>query len=646
MCGIAGTWHFGSRSAEAIEADLRAMTAVLRHRGPDDEGIWVDSETGIGFGFRRLSILDLSPTGRQPMRSADGRYRIIFNGEVYNYRELAQDLRGAGVRTRGTSDTEVLLEAIACWGFKRALARAAGMFAFALWDEGTHSLLLVRDRLGKKPVYYFLGTAEFIFASELKAIVRHSDFRPEINREALTLFMRYGYVPSPYTIYTGVRKLEPGQYVTIRPDRSAVAHEYWSITRVVAQAAEERHAIDEDAAVDEFERLLRDATSTRMIADVPLGAFLSGGIDSSVVVALMQSLSRRPIQTYTAGFEFADYDEAGAARRVAQHVGTQHHEMRVTARDAMEVVPRLPDLYDEPFADASQIPTFLIFQHARRDITVGLSGDGGDELFAGYERHLYGSELFKWKGRLPRAVWPSLGRAIRSIGPGRIGRAYAAASGLLPVRHRHRRVAEKLEKLARALDEGDVRDLYRRLLSHWPDVSIVGGSGESATRLDAAGASGLRDPAEQMMFFDYLFYLPEDILTKVDRASMGVSLEVRSPLLDHRVVEWVWRLPVAYKYRRTRSKWLLRRLLERYVPPVLTDRPKSGFSLPLGAWLTGPLRGWAEDLLAEDRMKREGYVDGRRVRTIWQAHLDRRGNYEQPLWNVLMFECWLQRWAA
>ena len=627
MCGIAG---FLDRRGVADAAVLaRAMGDALAHRGPDDGDVWVDGDAGLALAHRRLSVVDLSPAGHQPMLSADGRFVLCYNGEVFNAEELG---RGLGGPRRGHSDTEIIVESCASRGVEETVRRMVGMFAFALWDRSERRLWLVRDRLGIKPLYWGRFGQLLLFGSELKALRAHPGWLPEIDPQALAGFFRNAYVAAPGCIFKGLAKLPPGCLLEIGPDGQERLHRYWDLRRV---AAAPRVAVAPDAAISQFDALLKDAVARRMVADVPLGAFLSGGIDSSVVVALMQASSGRPVKTYSIGFAAAGYDEAPYARRVAAHLGTDHHEIYVSPEDALACIPGLASVYDEPFADSSQIPTLLICQAARREVTVALSGDGGDEVFAGYNRYRLTSGLWGRLARLPGPLRHGLAAGLTALPP-------LAWDGLLrPLMRRGlNQPGDKLHKLAQLLASDDADALYRRLISHWPDPArlVLRATGEPPFGFEDLpdGLSAM----QRMQTADQLTYLPDDILAKVDRASMAVALEVRVPLLDHRVVEAAWTLPESLRIRNGTGKWLLRRVLERYVPPALVERPKMGFGVPLEAWLRGPLRDWAEDLLDPAAMGQAGILDAAMVQEKWRQHLAGRHNWQYLLWDVLMFEAW------
>lgn len=647
MCGIAGYYAPRRRGGPAARAVIERMTECLAHRGPDDAGYFEDEGADVALGHRRLSIVELSPEGHQPMHSAAARYVIVFNGEIYNYRELARELAGLGARFRGHSDTEVMLHAIERWGLEVAVRRFVGIFAFALWDRRDRTLALVRDHLGVKPLYYGWVGETLVFGSELKALVRFPGFDASIDRSALTLLLRHNCVPAPYTIYHGVRKLVPGTIVLIGPGDAPGAERgstYWSARAVALAGLASPLACDADDARDALERTLSEAIGLQMVADVPVGAFLSGGVDSSVVVALMQAQSARPVRTFTIGFAERGYDEAADARRVAQHLGTDHTELRVSADAARDVIPMLPSMYDEPFADSSQIPTFLVSRLARQSVTVALSGDGGDELFAGYNRHVWGPRLARRLRGVPAPVRRAIGRALAAVPAERWDRYARATPRLTALGVGRENVGQKIHKLAEVVGADQPAALYRALTSHWKrPTDVVLGSAEPATLLTRESEWLARgDFTEQMLYLDLVTYLPDDVLVKVDRASMAVGLEARVPLLDHRVVEFAWRLPLELKLRNGVGKHVLREVLYRHVPRELVDRPKAGFGIPLAAWLRGPLRGWAEDLLAADRLRREGFFDVDAVRRRWSEHLGGTREWEHHLWDVLMFQAWLE----
>lgn len=638
MCGIAG--FFSSTPLGPDAAGLaRAMGDRLRHRGPDRRDEWLDAEAGIALAHRRLAIVDLSPAGHQPMASADGRWILTFNGEIYNHPALRRQLQdeGRAPAWRGHSDTEVLLAAIGAWGVEAALRRTVGMFAFALWDRQERALTLARDRLGEKPLYYGVQDGVLLFGSELKALQAHPNYRAGIDRGALALLLRVGYVPAPWAIHQGVRKLPPATLLRLRrpADADAAPVEYWSVRDAALAGAREPLALHDTEAVDTLDTLLRQSIEGQRMADVPLGAFLSGGIDSSTTVAIMQALSSTPVRTFTIGLPDASLDESAQARAIARHLGTEHTELTVTAQEAQRVIPQLPALYCEPFADPSQIPTFLVSQLARRDVTVALSGDAGDELFGGYDR-------YRWARRvaaLPLGMRRAGGAALRAL-PAEVWSALLApVAPLLPRELRVGDRADRLRKLGAVFDAGSDDEVYQRMVSFWPHGGNPAGGAALPTAFADAPCTE-RDFETRMMLLDLRTYLPDDILVKVDRAAMAVSLETRVPLLDHRIVEFALRLPLRQKMRGGQGKWILRSLLDRYVPRALVDQPKKGFGIPIHAWLRGPLRGWAEDLLSEQRLRSAGLIDPVPVRTLWRQHLEGRSDWGYRLWPVLMFEAW------
>jgi asparagine synthase (glutamine-hydrolysing) len=635
VCGITGFWD-PDTPAQA----LGAMIGALEHRGPDSHGHWHDAASGVGLGHARLAIVDLTREGAQPMRSHCGRYVVTFNGEIYNHLVLREQL--GALPWRGHSDTETLLACFTRHGVTRSLPLLLGMFAFAVWDREAHSLTLARDRFGEKPLYHGrLDQGAFVFGSELKALRAHPGWRGEIDREALTLLLRHNCVPAPWSIYRGVRKLAPASWMTLHADGRTQEGRYWDVADVAHRGTCEPLALSDVEATDQLEALLSDAVRGQMLSDVPLGAFLSGGVDSSTVVALMRRHSDQRVRTFSIGFEAAGYNEAEHAKAVANHLGTDHTELHVSAADALAVVPRLPALYDEPFADSSQIPTFLVAQLARRRVTVALSGDAGDELFAGYNRYLLAARYWSPLARVPLPLRRGLARGALALSPGSWDVLARAA------RRRTAHAGDKLHKLAASvLPATSPQSMYRALASHWTDpaAAVVGGSEPAAdeSRLDGLCGSAV----ERMCLADQLGYLSDDILVKVDRAAMSVSLETRVPLLDHRVVEFAWQLPLHQKIRGSETKWLLRQVLDRHVPRALVERPKQGFAVPLEQWLRGPLRDWAEDLLAAPRLAREGYFDPAPVRRKWDEHLSGRRNWQHHLWDVLMFQAWLEQSAA
>jgi len=604
MCGLTG--FVTAAPADDLVAGVRRMCDAIAHRGPDDSGEWIDADAGVALGFRRLSIIDLTPAGHQPMLSASGRWVITFNGEVYNFEELRREL--SHVQFRGHSDTEVMLAAIEAWGLEEAVKRFNGMFAIALWDRETRRLHLIRDRMGVKPLYYGFAGQSFLYGSELKALRRHRDFDARIDRDAVNLFLRFLYIPAPFSIYEGIRKLMPGTILTFDPaTRQVETKTYWSAREAAERGTTHRFDGSEDDAAHELERLLRDSVRLRMIADVPLGVFLSGGVDSSIVTALMQAESRIPVRTFTVGFSESAYDEAPFAKAVARHLGTDHTELYMSEDDVVDTIRKLPSIYDEPFGDSSQIPTHLVSMLARRHVTVSLSGDGGDELFGGYVRYFIGQRLFPWLARTPAIA----GRALTALSPRAWDRLLFKP-----------RAGERIHKVARVMAANDPDAMYFELVSHWNNTA-------AAPVTDRANWPRLDDPVERMMFFDQISYLPDDILTKVDRASMAVSLEAREPLLDYRLVEFAWTLPLAMKVRGGSGKRILRKVLDRYVPSSLIERPKMGFGIPLESLLRGRLRDWAESLIDDA------------ARPKWNEFLAGRDEWKYHLWAVLMLQAWL-----
>jgi asparagine synthase (glutamine-hydrolysing) len=659
MCGITGFIDPGTLRYDDLFGAIKRMTSAIQHRGPDDEGIWIDETIPIVLGHRRLSIIDLSPSGHQPMVSAHGRYVMVFNGEIYNYLDIKQQLEASGDAPawRGHSDTEVLLAAFERWGPEKAIQQCTGMFAIALWDIRDRKLHLIRDRMGEKPLYYGWSNQVFLFGSELKAFYAHPKWMGEINRDALCLYLRYNYVPAPYSIFKHVFKLIPGAILTVSLEeiKNASIHAditdlqpkpYWSIHDVVDDGMHHQLHISDTEAIDHLHDLLKDAVGKQMIADVPLGAFLSGGIDSSTVVAIMQAQSSRPVRTFSIGFHEKDFNEAHYAAAVAKHLGTDHTELYVTPEEAYDIIPRLPEIYDEPFADSSQIPTCLISALTRRYVTVSLSGDGGDELFGGYNRYAYANDVWNWIRKIPYPARKSVSEAIQWFSPKQWEQAYQVLKNFLPSRYQVNNAGDKILKLSRILGTKSLQEVYKQFISHWkvPHQVVLNGI-EPKARYAYHKPADLDSFISWMMYVDAFTYLPDDILVKVDRAAMHVSLETRVPMLDHRVVEYVWKLPLHLKLRNGESKWLLKQVLYQYVPPELVNRPKMGFGVPLQHWLRGPLREWAEDLLAVKRLKEEGFFHVEKVRQKWEEHISGRRNWQYHLWDILMFQAWLAFYA-
>jgi asparagine synthase (glutamine-hydrolysing) len=629
------------------------MAAPLTHRGPDASGNWVASGDGAAMSHRRLAVIDTSPTGAQPMTSADGRYTICFNGEIYNYRDLRTRLLNGGVGLKGGSDTETLLETIAHRGLSSALAEANGMFAFAVWDSQERKLFLARDRLGQKPLYYGWAAGTFVFGSQLAALRAHPAFDSSTDRTALASYLQYGMVPAPRSIHPGAWKLDAGHMLAITPGDVRAGQlpkstAYWSARQVARQGLDTPWTDSAEAAVDRLDELLTDAVGQAMVSDVPIGAFLSGGIDSSTVVALMQKQSTCPVRTFSIGFDAAGYDEAKYAARVAQHLGTEHTEAYMTAADAQAAIPDLPGIYDEPFADPSQLPTYLVSRLARRDVTVALSGDGGDETFAGYNRYTWPERIMNVSRRLPGPAQRAVRYGATALSPGAYNRLFDRFGPMLPKPFRQAQAGEKLAKIADLLGCADEDEMYRTLISFWrtPASALADAGDAAALEPDAAPALPGASSAERYMLRDTLCYLPDDILVKLDRAAMALSLETRAPLLDHRVVEFGWSLPMAIKMRDGRGKWPLRALLARHLPAELIDRPKMGFAVPIDTWLRGDLRAWADGLLDADRLRAGGLFDADTVHAVWQEHLSGQRNHQYRLWPVLMFEAWRDRMAT
>jgi asparagine synthase (glutamine-hydrolysing) len=644
MCGIAGLWNEKGTSSEHLLGIARSMTDAISYRGPDDSGVWLEATRGVVLGHRRLSIVDLSAEGRQPMVSRSERYVISFNGEVFNHVDLKRQIEeaiGRKLELRGHSDTEIMLAAIEEWGLRGAVERFVGMFAFALWDRRERALSLVRDRLGIKPLYYGVADGTLLFGSELKSLVAHPAFSREIDRAALCSYFRFGYVSAPRSIYVSARKLPPGCIIEFSAPRLDAAKNtrYWSPIEVAEKGLSRPFLGNERDAEDELVRLLDAAVRLRLVADVPIGAFLSGGIDSSTVVAFMQQASTTPVRTFSIANEDAAFDESHAAAAVARHLGTAHTALTVTAEEARAVVPLLPRMYDEPFADSSQIPTFLVSRLAREQVTVALSGDGGDELFGGYNRHVWGAAVWPVLAKVPRPLRTAVGSLLLGAPPASWDRLFELGDGLLPDL---RNPGAKVHKLAGVLDASSPDDLYRRLTSLWtaPERIVIGEAPPPESLPD------LRDAAATMMVRDLATYLPDDILTKVDRASMAVSLEARVPLLDHRVVEFAWTLPRPLKVKARTGKRILRRVLSRYVPPALFERPKTGFSVPVGAWLRGPLRGWAGEQLERRSLERSGLLVPAAIERAWAEHLSGSRDNSPALWTALMFQAWHSAWIA
>jgi asparagine synthase (glutamine-hydrolysing) len=654
MCGIGGFLQAGGVAAEAARADLSAMAASLVHRGPDAGGVWLDPQSGIAFCHRRLSIVDLSPLGAQPMRSRSGRFTITFNGEIYNFRALRDELSAQGHTFRGGSDTEVLLAAVERWGVKAAVERCRGMFAFALWDQTERELWLARDRFGEKPLYYgtFRGKSgwanpTFLFGSELKALRAHRVWGAEVDRNALALLLKYGYVPAPHTIFSGVRKLRPGCILraAIRGGEVHVEERaYWQPSAPVGDGSpSELGAVKTPSAEEALERVnsaLEESIRLQMVADVPVGAFLSGGIDSSLIVALMQRASPNPVRTFSIGFHEEEFNEAPFAKRIAEHLGTRHTELVVTSQDALEVIPRLPHIYDEPFADSSQIPTFLVSRLARRDVTVSLSGDAGDELFGGYSRYLEVRDRWNRLAGSPATLRRSAAHALSNAPPW-AARVVAGPMALVSRLRGKQQVSERIIERAGLWGAESLPELYAAMTSFWPPGVVIGSTDQTQRGGAERGVNGT-DAIAQMMYADTRSYLPDDILVKVDRAAMAESLETRVPLLDPNVAAAAWSIPTSVHLKDGRGKWILRTLLERHVPKPLFDRPKSGFAVPVARWLRHELKDWAAALIDPARLRQEGYFSPEPIERRWRQHLDGAMNWSAHLWSVLMFQSWFE----
>jgi asparagine synthase (glutamine-hydrolysing) len=648
MCGFAGFIDTGrAASAESLSDCVGRMAGTLAYRGPDDSGTWVDPEAGVALGHRRLSIIDLSEHGHQPMVSHSGRYVVAYNGELYNYPAVRAELAALGHRFTGHSDTEVLLTAVDQWGLSTAVRRFVGMFAFALWDRQARELHLVRDRIGEKPLYYGWQNGTLLFGSELKALREHPDWEGEISREGLVLYLRFGYVPSPYSIHRGVHKLTPGSILSVAATSPAAGTDpvpYWSLREVAERGVRHPFPGNRQEAADQLEELLLSAVGQQMVADVPLGAFLSGGIDSSTIVALMQAQSSQPVRTFTIGFHVPGYNEAEHASAVARHLGTAHTELYVTPKEALEVVPLLPQMYDEPFSDSSQIPTHLVSQLARQQVTVSLSGDGGDELFGGYTRYFLGQRLWRALPRIPAPIRRGAAAGLSRVGVAGWNALGSVAGRLIGEQRVPPRFGEKVAKVAAVMASYSPETVYKTLVSASaaPETLVVGAA-EPPIPIDLRDSwPEVGDLTQRMMYMDALTYLPDDILVKVDRASMACSLESRAPFLDHRVVEFAWSLPAEMKVAGGEGKHVLRQVLYRHVPREIMDRPKMGFGVPVAQWLRGPLRPWAEALMAEDRLRQEGFFEVSAVRQVWAEHQSGQHDRQFVVWAILMFQAWLE----
>ena len=652
MCGIVG-YLGGNHFCNEIETDniLKKMSDQIYNRGPDSSGTWVDLKNKIGFAHRRLAILELSGSGHQPMKSTSGRYVLTYNGEIYNHLELRKDLNKINplLSWNGASDTETLLACFDEWGIKDTISNLSGMFAMAVWDKELNQLSLIRDRLGEKPLYYGWqgdgANKTFIFGSELKPLKNHPQFENNIDRNSLALYMRYNYVPAPHSIYENIMKLEPGMLATITlASGSLLKEKYWDALSVAKEGLKNPFQGNEDSATDELEKILKKSISQQMLSDVPLGAFLSGGVDSSLVVALMQEESTRPVKSFTIGFDEEEFNEAEYAKKVANHIGTEHTDLYVSSKQALDIIPDLPKFYSEPFSDSSQIPTYLVSSLARKDVTVSLSGDGGDELFCGYNRYIFTSKLWKSIKSSPLALRKSLARNVNKIPNNWINNSFSALNRITPKIFNAIQLGDKFQKGINVLDSENINELYKRLISNWHDPSSIVINGVEGKTIFSKDDYSLDEfnVIQKMMYIDSVTYLPDDILTKVDRAAMAVSLETRVPFLDHKVVEFSWRLPDSMKLKNGVGKWLLREVLYRHVPRELIERPKMGFGVPIGLWLKGPLKDWAEELLDETRLHSDGLFHPSLVRKMWNEHLSGVRNWQSQLWAVLMFQAWLE----
>lgn len=642
MCGICGFLNISKSSTkDELTNIIIPMTESLHYRGPDSSGFWIDENCGVVLGHRRLSIIDLTLEGHQPMES--NRYVITYNGEVYNYRAIRKHLEEKGYYFRGHSDTETILLAIEEWGLKSALEKFTGMFAFALWDKKEKKLYMVRDRIGEKPLYYgWLGNT-LVFGSEIKALRKHPNLKFEIDRNVLNSYLRYNYIPTPNSIYKNIYKLEPGSVLEISAyDKKIVSYYYWNPVEEVRKATLNKFTGSVEEALSNLDLILRDTIKNQMISDVPLGAFLSGGIDSSTIVAVMQAISTQPIKTFSIGFYEDAYNEANYAKDVANYLGTNHTELYVTPEEARSVIPNLPNLYDEPFADSSQIPTFLVASLTKEKVTVSLSGDGGDELFGGYNRYFWTEKLWdniKW---MPNGLKGLTSQTLTSFSPQTWDSIFSLVNPMIPNKFKQRLPGDKIHKLAEILNAHTPEEVYRKLVSTWRNpTEVVKDSFEIPSNSFKEKEVKLSSFIEKMMFTDVVTYLPDDILVKVDRACMGVSLESRVPFLDHRIVEFAWRLPLEMKIKNNEGKWLLRQLLYKYVPRELIERPKMGFGVPIDSWLRGPLREWAESMLDKEKIVKEGFFYPEPIRKKWKEHLSGKRNWQYHLWSILMFQSWL-----
>jgi len=627
MCGIVGLLNQkNSYSTSELKEIMSKMASTLQSRGPDNTDTWNNAKKGIALGHTRLSIIDLSTEGNQPIHSSNKRFSLSYNGEIYNFPEIRQDLESKGINFKGHADSEVLVEACNVYGIKETIAKLIGMFAFAIWDNKEETLTLVRDRLGIKPLYWGRVGGDILFASQSKAFSKHPKWQPQINEEALAYYFRFGYIPHPYSIYNDIQQLTPGHLITINKDLQTKEESYWQLNYTTT-------SLSETEATEQLEHLLNDAIKKRMISDVPIGAFLSGGVDSSLITAIMQQQSSRPIKTFTVGFHNSNFDESPHARKIAEHLGTDHTELHVTPQDMQDLIPSIPDAYDEPFADSSQVPTMLISKLIRNHVTVALSGDGGDEIFAGYNRYIFANKL-KQLFSTPHTIRALTAGIITSVAPNIWDKIIPGQSIS----------GDKIHKLASVLKLKHFHDIYPHLTSQWQDTKLPL-SNDTIQNLSSKDHFQTNiDNIHSMQIADIHNYLPDDILTKVDRASMAYGLEARVPLLDHRIVEFGMSLPLKYSLDKGVSKKILRNILYKHIPKKLIERPKMGFAIPLADWLRGDLRDWAEDLLSEDKIAKSGLLDAKPIRQKWQEHQKGSRNWQYALWPVLMFQAWQQKW--
>ncbi len=646
MCGLVGFWQNGGGHEQ--ENIVSAMAEKLTSRGPDDKGVWLNPELGVALAHRRLAILDLTSAGHQPMISESGRYVLVYNGEIYNHLDLRHELeeKGSAPNWRGSCDTETLIAGFEKWGIERTLLRTKGMFAFALWDQSKHSLTLGRDRLGEKPLYYGLINGIFFFASELRALKAHPSFDTEIDRKALNLFMQFGYVPTPYSIYKNIRKLEPGCTINFSsPSDVPETQPYWSAEDIIIQGLRNPFCGTQQEGIDELEKLLLNSVKQQMLADVPLGVFLSGGVDSSLVTCLMEAQTSHPVHTFSIGFHEKEYNEAENSKEVANYLGTKHTEFYITPKDALEAIPKIPSIFSEPFSDSSQIPTYILSKLARQHVVVALSGDGGDELFGGYNRYTSIHKFWKYLSLVPPPARRLLAWIVLSFSPDSYDKMLGSTQNWIPHHMKIKDIGNKLHKSAQAISARTPEEFYSNLIRHWKDGDgLVLGLNTSSTSPSCLKSSIQLPPEsyiQNMMANDLVSYLPDDILVKVDRSSMAVGLETRIPMLDHKIVEYACSLPLDLKICNGTGKWILRQVLYKYIPKKLIERPKMGFGVPIGSWLRGPLRNWAEELLSRNRILQDGYFNPDPIQKKWNEHLSGKRDRQQPLWNILMFQAWL-----